>query len=601
MAEKEVRIGLRTDLKGTGLQDAGKQLDNVDAKAKAGAKSIDALTAEARELERALGALEPGTEEFERTATNLGKVRGEMQRTVDLADTFATKAGGAGAGVKNIGMYATQTGYQLQDFFVQVGAGQSVLTAFAQQGSQLAGMFGPGGAMFGAGLAIAAVLAKVLQIKSETKDAKAFKGLVDAFKDIGEQTTKLVDQRKDIEKESIADIFDKEKEAIDRQTKAFMANIDAMKQRITAAGALDKITTAAALAAVDAKLATGQMKATAEKPNDPASQKAADERLAIEQKQAIERAAKERELQRSIELSKLSEEVAKAEEAKAKAEKEAAERQRQAAEESLKASDAVIKWLQTRADLAKQLSDLSKEYLGSETKIFDFKKADTPDMLEMNKNNASEQSAEKTAGVDAMFAGLQRLLDMGGLPDATTLQSLQEKNGELLAAFGDAKDAVEAATKRLTDATDARGVAEQSGAAERSSMGANAAAEAIQSGLENKTADYQRTGEEAGEKIAKVFESWVTSLGANAEAEKPAALIEQVRKMLADGLQGGEGDQLLQVITEVARLVGTNNTKTMQGFVALKGTVELNSSQLATIVRDLETMRNQVREMSKAR
>jgi hypothetical protein len=43
-----------------------------------------------------------------------------------------------------------QAGYQIQDFIVQVQGGQSALVAFSQQGSQLAGAFGPGGAVVGA-------------------------------------------------------------------------------------------------------------------------------------------------------------------------------------------------------------------------------------------------------------------------------------------------------------------------------------------------------------------------------------------------------------------------------------------------------------------
>ncbi|STP66787.1 prothage tail length tape measure [Enterobacter hormaechei] len=51
-----------------------------------------------------------------------------------------------------------QAGYQIQDFIVQVQGGQSALVAFSQQGSQLAGAFGPGGAVFGAVIALGSVL-----------------------------------------------------------------------------------------------------------------------------------------------------------------------------------------------------------------------------------------------------------------------------------------------------------------------------------------------------------------------------------------------------------------------------------------------------------
>lgn len=55
-----------------------------------------------------------------------------------------------------------QAGYQVQDFIVQVQGGQSALVAFSQQGSQLAGAFGPGGAIVGAFIALGTVLTGVL-------------------------------------------------------------------------------------------------------------------------------------------------------------------------------------------------------------------------------------------------------------------------------------------------------------------------------------------------------------------------------------------------------------------------------------------------------
>ncbi|MEC9626127.1 tail protein (tape measure) [Escherichia marmotae] len=55
-----------------------------------------------------------------------------------------------------------QAGYQVQDFIVQVQGGQSALVALSQQGSQLAGIFGPGGAVVGAIIALGSVLAGVL-------------------------------------------------------------------------------------------------------------------------------------------------------------------------------------------------------------------------------------------------------------------------------------------------------------------------------------------------------------------------------------------------------------------------------------------------------
>lgn len=73
-----------------------------------------------------------------------------------IAVNQATKAG------SSFRSQFQQAGYQIQDFIVQIQGGQSALVAFSQQGSQLAGAFGPGGAMVGALIALGSVLTGVL-------------------------------------------------------------------------------------------------------------------------------------------------------------------------------------------------------------------------------------------------------------------------------------------------------------------------------------------------------------------------------------------------------------------------------------------------------
>jgi hypothetical protein len=51
-----------------------------------------------------------------------------------------------------------QLGFQVQDFAVQVAGGTSAITAFGQQGSQLAGILGPGGAVVGALIAVGSAI-----------------------------------------------------------------------------------------------------------------------------------------------------------------------------------------------------------------------------------------------------------------------------------------------------------------------------------------------------------------------------------------------------------------------------------------------------------
>jgi hypothetical protein len=71
-----------------------------------------------------------------------------------------------------------QAGFQVGDFVVQVTNGTSAMQAFGQQGAQLAGVFGPIGAVVGAGIAIFAALAIVFE-KSKLAAENAAGGVLD--------------------------------------------------------------------------------------------------------------------------------------------------------------------------------------------------------------------------------------------------------------------------------------------------------------------------------------------------------------------------------------------------------------------------------------
>lgn len=70
-----------------------------------------------------------------------------------------------------------QAGYQVGDFVVQIQNGTNVMQAFGQQGSQMAGVFGPVGAVIGAGIAIFSSLA--IAIQKSTGAGKSFTEALD--------------------------------------------------------------------------------------------------------------------------------------------------------------------------------------------------------------------------------------------------------------------------------------------------------------------------------------------------------------------------------------------------------------------------------------
>ncbi|MFH4882101.1 tail protein (tape measure) [Enterobacter hormaechei] len=101
----------------------------------------------------------------------------DMKRTADVA------AGGN----KNWKSSMQQAGYQVNDFIVQVQGGQSALVAFSQQGSQLAGAFGPGGAVIGAIIALGSIIAGTL-----ITSLNGGKNAMDALKDAAEAMDKVI-------------------------------------------------------------------------------------------------------------------------------------------------------------------------------------------------------------------------------------------------------------------------------------------------------------------------------------------------------------------------------------------------------------------------
>lgn len=109
---------------------------------------------------------------------------------VSTAATTATSSS------KNLGAMAGQAGFQIQDFAVQVGAGTSALTAFAQQAPQLLGIFGPTGAIAGALVAVGAVAAKIfLTMAADAKEAgeaaeEMAQKMSDAFAKVGQKEGK---------------------------------------------------------------------------------------------------------------------------------------------------------------------------------------------------------------------------------------------------------------------------------------------------------------------------------------------------------------------------------------------------------------------------
>ena len=120
----------------------------------------------------------------------VGKEVDRLSSKMDRASTSAKRLGKnmalTGKRTNRLGANMQQVGYQVGDFAVQIQGGTNAAVALGQQGAQLLGIFGPVGALAGAGLAITtALIAPLMRGKKEAKgivdEIKALKKELDAL------------------------------------------------------------------------------------------------------------------------------------------------------------------------------------------------------------------------------------------------------------------------------------------------------------------------------------------------------------------------------------------------------------------------------------
>jgi len=99
------------------------------------------------------------TSEINKVRSGLQSLDGQMKKSARGNNVYGKAVSENTRGLSKFAKSGLQqTGYQVGDFAVQVGGGTSALQAFGQQGSQLFGIFGAGGAIFGAVIAVVAAV-----------------------------------------------------------------------------------------------------------------------------------------------------------------------------------------------------------------------------------------------------------------------------------------------------------------------------------------------------------------------------------------------------------------------------------------------------------
>lgn len=203
------------------------------------AKQLDAMASSADRADTAVNKLTPDVNKVN-TATSKA-----------ASDGFAKFRNAAG-----------QVGFQVQDMVVQLQSGTSAFVAIGQQGSQLAGAFGPGGAVLGAVIALASAVGGVLyksltEAEGSSKDLEAAqKQLKDTFQQTASGSLELTD--------GLIQLTQISKEAAETQLALAKANADLIAQQTAKAVREDaeswetwKASTASAISQYDALVSKG--------------------------------------------------------------------------------------------------------------------------------------------------------------------------------------------------------------------------------------------------------------------------------------------------------------------------------------------------------
>ena len=179
----QIGIDVRTNIK-----QATADLDKMGGSVVNNINTINRLESEVKQLNRELtrgrvseAAYAKGMQQIN---NELGIFQQRAAKAADVERKFGQAAAGGGKSLNRFNMTLQQGGYQLQDFIVQIQSGTSFFTAFSQQGSQFASIFGPKGAVIGAVIAIGSAIAAIAVGSLTAKDAlKELQDQVDSIKD----------------------------------------------------------------------------------------------------------------------------------------------------------------------------------------------------------------------------------------------------------------------------------------------------------------------------------------------------------------------------------------------------------------------------------
>ena len=194
------------------IEKLAKENRDLSVSARETKKQIEALNKEARESQARFNSLE---KEFKQVKAANDSLSASMKNAKNENENFSNSSKKTSDSVRKLRSTAGQLGFQVQDIAVQLQSGTNAMIVFGQQGSQIAGAFGPGGAIFGAVIAVGAAVgtALVAHFSNGTEAAKDFKKEID---ELTEDFDKLGDAARTVAIRDISEDITKAEEEIQK-------------------------------------------------------------------------------------------------------------------------------------------------------------------------------------------------------------------------------------------------------------------------------------------------------------------------------------------------------------------------------------------------
>jgi len=587
--EKDVKIRINTEANTAGAKEAQ--------------QSMASLEAEVKRLKEELRNAAIGSREFEELSSKIGAAERKINDAGERSREFARKAGEAKESSRNMGGAVLEASRAFEDMQYGIrGALNNLPVLIAQLGGS-AGLAGV--------ISLVAVTASILgpKLLSLGDDASAaepkFKGFKEALKDIKTAADELKQFEAGFNKKSVVDAYNESTKAIDLDTKAINANLEAFRNSVKAQAELDKIANQRQIERVKSDAATGKISASD-----------ADKLVG-----ELKRQQAEREIATIKILGEANVEQEKRELEAIAAKQRAAEAAKVGAQQEVEARKEILeKTLPKFIELADKLSGFDSS-LGMAAPIV-AGSVDIPGGFNtpaaMGTLGSSEKAAGEVKSELERIAGELRAAGLGGAADLLVNALTKDSEGIGKAAMsikeklekGDkildikSEEEIEQNKKKLAEAVNelAGKYAEQEQKLEqRQASEAQNTAQA--SAVKSTQIDTAREGEqqqklrELDTKAVSVAEDFMRRMldQIPGSADNPAvqAIVDQVKKLEEGGINQDEIASVQGKLAELASLISGDNIqrKTLyQGMIeALNGVSSLQS----TIIEALRQFKQQ--------